>query len=90
MLALATDTFGTLLWPHPGGETGLPPSLPGVLRSVMPALDLAFGLSDLSDMPDDLAALVARLQAGPLGGRAGAPSRVGPADAPRIPENSHG
>ncbi len=39
-----------------------PVSLPAFLRSVMPALDRAFGLEADPDLPEELAALVARLQ----------------------------
>lgn len=68
MLALATDTFGTLLWPRADGEAATrDPTPPSFLRSIRPALDCAFGLPDLADAPDELAALVMRLQAGPLG-----------------------
>ncbi|SFM04238.1 hypothetical protein [Methylorubrum salsuginis] len=40
-------------------------SLTAFLRSVTPALDCAFGLESDPDLPEDLAALVARLQAEP-------------------------
>ncbi|KQT58509.1 hypothetical protein ASG52_21950 [Methylobacterium sp. Leaf456] len=42
-----------------------PVSLPAFLRSVMPALDRAFGLEVDPDLPDALAALIARLQEEP-------------------------
>jgi len=38
---------------------------PAFLRSVMPALDRAFGLEIDPDLPDELAALIARLQEEP-------------------------
>lgn len=43
------------------------PSPQAFLRSAMPALDRAFGLEDEAAFPDDIADLVARLHAGPLG-----------------------
>ena len=88
MLAPATDTFGTPLWPH-----AAKPAAPSFLRSIMPALDLAFGLPYSGDAPDALAALIVRLETGPLGG-AGL-SGEGPAEQveaspARIRENSLG
>lgn len=64
MLAPAPDTFATLLWPVAGQEA--PPPLPlrappTLLRSIMPALDLAYGLSDLSDMSNGLSERLADL-----------------------------
>lgn len=86
MLALATDTFGTLLWPdvaeedsggrETSGEAGAVRSVPpGFLRSIMPALDCAFGLPPLADAPDALLALAARLMAGPLGAAPALPAQ---------------
>lgn len=65
MLALGTDTFGILLWPVPGPDLPLAPAQAPLtfLRSITPALDLAFGLSDLSDVGADLAGWIARLEA---------------------------
>ncbi|WP_238311020.1 hypothetical protein [Methylobacterium organophilum] len=41
----------------------------------MPALDLAFGLEDVSTYPDAIVALIERLEAGPLGQAATAGDR---------------
>ncbi|GJE18665.1 hypothetical protein [Methylobacterium marchantiae] len=38
-----------------------------LLRSAMPALDLAFGVDHEADLPEAIAELMARLHAGPLG-----------------------
>ncbi|MCJ2033404.1 hypothetical protein [Methylobacterium sp. J-068] len=81
MLALAPNTFGTLLWPLPDAAPPPPPSVPAppsFLRSVTPALDRAFGLPDPWDLPDDLAALTTRLRAGPLGTRPDSPPAAEP------------
>ena len=47
----------------PGSRTA-PPLPATVLRSLMPALDRAFGLEADPELPEDLAALVTRLQGG--------------------------
>jgi hypothetical protein len=71
MLALPTTTLGTPLLQVPSKAS--PPPRPGAeashafLRSTMPALDRAFGLECVADLPEDMARLIARLQAGPLG-----------------------
>ncbi|GJD76087.1 hypothetical protein [Methylobacterium goesingense] len=64
MLAPAPDTFATLLWPVAEQEAPPPAPLrapPTFLRSIMPALDLAYGLSDLSDMSNALSERLADL-----------------------------
>ncbi|CAA2144396.1 hypothetical protein [Methylobacterium bullatum] len=71
MLALPTTTLGTPVL-HIPSTTSAPPR-PGAeashafLRSTMPALDRAFGLDCAADLPEDMAQLIARLHAGPLG-----------------------
>ena len=83
MLALPTTTLGTPVLYVP--STTSPPPRPGaeashaVLRSTMPALDLAFGLECAADLPEDMARLIARLHAGPLG----APSQDTASDTTR-------
>lgn len=60
---------------HPAGRLadhlvyGAPPRRlpPLFLHSIRPALDCAFGTEDAAHFPDAIAALVARLHAGPLG-----------------------
>ncbi|WP_027173387.1 hypothetical protein [Methylobacterium sp. 10] len=82
MLALPTTTLGTPVLHIPSS----PPPRPGAeashafLRSTMPALDLAFGLECAADLPEDMARLIARLHAGPLG----APSQDTASDTTRL------
>lgn len=61
------------------GAPPLPrPVPPHFLHSIRPALECAFGTEDADLAPDAIAALVARLHAGPLGP---APAEAGPATA---------
>ncbi|WP_419951216.1 hypothetical protein [Methylobacterium sp.] len=71
MLALPTTTLGTPVLhipprgaelPRPGAEASQ-----AFLRSMIPGLDLAFGLESAADLPEDMARLITRLHAGPLG-----------------------
>lgn len=72
MLAFATPPLGTPLPPATRAEPG-PCGVPApaaplpFIRSVMPALDLAFGVEHGAAFPDAIAALTERLRAGPLG-----------------------
>ncbi|UMY16443.1 hypothetical protein MMB17_17275 [Methylobacterium organophilum] len=79
MLALPTTPLGVPVLPIPHAGAGRAASpFPGTrafLRSVMPALDLAFGLEDVSTYPDAIVALIERLEAGPLGQAATAADR---------------
>ncbi len=68
MLVRPTTTHATVPSRNPAIATASPAFSPGAfLRSAMPALDLAFGLEDETDWPDDIAVLTARLRDGPLG-----------------------
>lgn len=69
MLAFATPPLGTPLPPAPeaGQPHGSAPIPLSFVRSVMPALDRTFGLDRESPFPADIAELVERLRAGPLG-----------------------
>lgn len=70
MLAFATPPLGTPLPPVPGAEPGPPDAAPvplSFVRSVMPALDRAFGVEHEAAFPEAIAGLVERLCAGPLG-----------------------
>lgn len=85
MLALPTTTLGTPVLHIPSSRSEL--HRPGeeasqaFLRSIMPALDRAYGLESAADLPEDMARLIARLHAGPLG----APSRDTASDTTRFP-----
>ncbi|WP_155911961.1 hypothetical protein [Methylobacterium sp. 77] len=50
----------------------------------MPALDLAFGLDRETDLPENMAALIAKLDAGPLGVRSQGPSPSIETEAPDL------
>ncbi|GJD95692.1 hypothetical protein [Methylobacterium iners] len=68
MLALTATSLGTDPRPITLAEAWQPrPTAPALFRSLMPALDLAFGLEHGPDFPEEVAALVARLRVGPLG-----------------------
>ena len=56
------------------GPDGLP--LPALTHSLAPLLDLAFGIEGEPAFPDEIAALVASLHAGPLGSGAAAPEDI--------------
>ncbi|WP_238230098.1 hypothetical protein [Methylobacterium hispanicum] len=72
---------------HPAGQVGYAPSSPSrripplFLHSIRPALEGAFGTEDAVHAPGAIAALVARLHAGPLGPAPAESGPLGPAPA---------